>query len=523
MRKQPGSPSVAEFYHQQTIYSPDNLGSYIPDPAARPDLFREFVSDRAIHLSTYIQRDADEEHHDDSAIGRIARLLFHTAGITLIHETGEGPLYFRAAPSAGGLYPIDVHIATRGLDEIPDGIHAYSVLRNELVPLWEGDFSEDIEELCFHHSGSIRANAFLLFTGVFQRSAWRYRERAYRRILLDAGHMLGNAVGYATTEGFQVVTIAGFYDSAFNDLLFLDTREEALILVAPLIDLQDVRDTKINSPFPFPSAKNPHDHTEIHDDGVMRLLHRRSEIIPDESLFAGVPTKPMSLARPRPPKDSETVFLLPEGKSALPDPHKHNLGQVIRRRRSTRKFSPENITLSALEKILRYGYDSAARYWTVSNGLPLTNCTFADPTLLTTYVVILRVEDVDPGVYLFDPETRSLHLLRTGYYERDLATICLHQDLGRDCSAAVVHMANLSQAVRRYGDRAYRYIHLDSGHIGQRLNLAATGLGLGASGIGGFYDSDVNRLLGLSTSTGSGLVTPEIATYITVLGTPANA
>jgi SagB-type dehydrogenase family enzyme len=74
----------------------------------------------------------------------------------------------------------------------------------------------------------------------------------------------------------------------------------------------------------------------------------------------------------------------------------------------------------------------------------------------------------------------------------------------------VFHTADLSAAVAAYGDRVYRYLHMDAGHLGQRLNLAATRLGLGVSGIGGFYDDQVNEVLGIPPD--------EAVIYITTLG-----
>ena len=70
----------------------------------------------------------------------------------------------------------------------------------------------------------------------------------------------------------------------------------------------------------------------------------------------------------------------------------------------------------------------------------------------------------------------------------------------------------VSEAVRRYGDRAYRYVHLDAGYLGERLNLAAVRQGLGASGIGGFFDDEVNGVLGLPER--------EAVVYLTTLGVP---
>ena len=90
--------------------------------------------------------------------------------------------------------------------------------------------------------------------------------------------------------------------------------------------------------------------------------------------------------------------------------------------------------------------------------------------------------------------------------------LCLGQNLGRDAGALIFHTADLGQAVARYGDRAYRYLHLDAGHLGQRLNLAAIQLGLGVSGIAGFFDDQVNEVLGIPDD--------EAVLYITTLGVP---
>ncbi len=90
--------------------------------------------------------------------------------------------------------------------------------------------------------------------------------------------------------------------------------------------------------------------------------------------------------------------------------------------------------------------------------------------------------------------------------------LCLGQELGRDAAAVVFHTADLKQAIKGYGDRAYRYLHMDAGHLGQRLNLAAIYLQLGVSGIAGFFDNQVNEVLGIPED--------EAALYVTTLGRP---
>jgi SagB-type dehydrogenase family enzyme len=105
-----------------------------------------------------------------------------------------------------------------------------------------------------------------------------------------------------------------------------------------------------------------------------------------------------------------------------------------------------------------------------------------------------------------------LRQIRFKNFRSELHYLCLGQDLGRDTGSVIFHTADLEQAVQKYGDRAYRYLHLDAGHLGQRLNLAAIQLNLGVSGIGGFFDDQVNEVLGIPED--------EAALYITTLGRP---
>jgi len=48
---------------------------------------------------------------------------------------------------------------------------------------------------------------------------------------------------------------------------------------------------------------------------------------------------------------------------------------------------------------------------------------------------------------------------------------------------------------QHYGERGYRYLLIEAGHIAQNFCLVSTGLGLGSVTIGGFVDSGVNHLL----------------------------
>src|SRR5207245_1747720 len=69
----------------------------------------------------------------------------------------------------------------------------------------------------FGHPAVAAAEAVVILTGEWFRNSWRYRERGYRRALLDTGHVLGNLVEVAPLDGFDAVPLASFRDAVVAD------------------------------------------------------------------------------------------------------------------------------------------------------------------------------------------------------------------------------------------------------------------------------------------------------------------
>jgi nitroreductase len=78
------------------------------------------------------------------------------------------------------------------------------------------------------------------------------------------------------------------------------------------------------------------------------------------------------------------------------------------------------------------------------------------------------------------------------------AALSLGQDLAGNACVAFSMIGDFENAARNFGDRGYRYVHFEAGAIGQRMYLASEALGLRATGIGAFFDEEVNRYLGLT-------------------------
>jgi SagB-type dehydrogenase family enzyme len=137
---------------------------------------------------------------------------------------------------------------------------------------------------------------------------------------------------------------------------------------------------------------------------------------------------------------------------------------------------------------------------------------YFDLSLIETFIAVSGVSGLEDGCYYYAPKAQELRQIRFKNFRKELYYLCLQQDLGRDAGAVLFHTADLKKAIANYGDRVYRYLHLDAGHLGQRLNLGSVYLRLGVSGIGGFFDDQVNEVLGIPTD--------EAVLYITTLGRP---
>lgn len=154
-----------------------------------------------------------------------SQLLWATQGIT--HESTG--FEFRAAPSAGALYPIETYLVIHNVEEIESGIYHYGVQNHELEQLKKGDFREAVARAALDQDMAYSASVVFIWTAVFQRSKWKYDQRAYRYVYLDAGHIAQNLALAAVSLDLGTCQIGALYDEEVNALLGIDGEEESVI------------------------------------------------------------------------------------------------------------------------------------------------------------------------------------------------------------------------------------------------------------------------------------------------------
>lgn len=184
------------------------------------------------------------------------------------------------------------------------------------------------------------------------------------------------------------------------------------------------------------------------------------------------------------------------------------LEDAIMRRRSQRDFvGNASLSLRVLSWLLRFSCSYVER---VDSGVELSRTT-PSAGALDVYPVVFRVAGLAPGVYRYAVEDHSLELVRSGDFGEHLAALMLNQPYIADSSVVFMLVGNKDRIAQQYGERGYRYLLIEAGHIAQNVCLVATGLGLGSVTIGGFVDSAVNQLLRVDGVT-------QMALYGVVVG-----
>jgi SagB-type dehydrogenase family enzyme len=173
-----------------------------------------------------------------------------------------------------------------------------------------------------------------------------------------------------------------------------------------------------------------------------------------------------------------------------------DLRRAIEGRVSVRQYAARSLTMSELSYLLwcTQGVKGVEGMHATFRTVPSAGARHA----LETYLLVNRVEGLAPGLYRF---LAIGHKLVEVNLARDIADAitraCWNQQMVKRCAVTFIWVAVPYRMTWRYGERGYRYLHLDVGHASQNLYLAAQSVGSGACAIAAFADEEMNRLLEL--------------------------
>jgi SagB-type dehydrogenase family enzyme len=183
------------------------------------------------HLGALLQARASirEYQLQPLALDVLGRLLHASFGVRGYRKVDEQWSYDRPFPSAGGLYPLELYVATQQVAELADGIYHYDARAHALELLRPGRYHDTLADLTIEQHVLRDANLVILLAAVFQRTQWKYGQRGYRYVWIEAGHVAENIYLVAAALGLGPVAIGGFFDEQVNRLVGLPRDEEDVI------------------------------------------------------------------------------------------------------------------------------------------------------------------------------------------------------------------------------------------------------------------------------------------------------
>ena len=412
----------------------------------------------------------------------LAQLLYFSAGVI---RTGmfrlAGEVHFRAAASAGGLYPVETYLACRDLPGLAAGVYHFSPDTFSLTQLRQGDYRAELAAAAGADSSIAAAPLTIIFTTVFWRSSWKYRTRGYRYCFWDNGTVAANLLAATAAAGLPAQVVNAFLDQPVNELVGIDGVGEAATCLVPIGQVGPAANAVTPVSPASGAGLEPVGGTSVItapgeiDYPEMRQMHAAT-LLTDLAEIAGCRG---GLAAPVPATPGAFYPLRDAGDGDSPATSAP-LGQTIKERGSTRRFDRVSIPFTSLSAIL----DGSTK------GVPADFLNGPGDSLLSLYLIANAVDDLPPGAYYFSQQEKGLAQLKAGAFREEAGHLGFEQALPADAAAVVFFMADLELILQRYGNRGYRAAQLEAGIVGGKLYLSAHSLGLGASGLT-FYDDEV--------------------------------
>jgi SagB-type dehydrogenase family enzyme len=414
---------------------------------------------------------------------QLATICALTHGFTAQRRMQGQTFFYRNVASAGALYPAELYVATDRIAGIESGIFYYDIREFALKLIRPGKglgiFSGDGPMVA-----ETRSLATMFISGIFFRSAWKYRARALRYVLLDAGHLLENLRNALVALNIEFRIDYDFNDAAVNRGLGLDPTREAVWVGIKVLGTHADTDRAPAQERTESKPSNTVLTADEHDAGKSILypeidaMYRASMVLPEKraALLA----------------DHQVTVRMPDEWVGLP-PHDKaesvlSYEQALVQRRSKRNFMDQPIPgpkvlhlLHLLTDAMRSGIDTNAG--------------------LQVGFLAGHAEGFNQGFYLLDACAQKYTCIDRGPFTLPMASVCLDQQWLKNAGLHFVFMVNLKSVDQQWGARGYRYAMLEAGRLGQCIYLGATALGLGCCGIGALYDDEARALLSLNTDS----------------------
>jgi SagB-type dehydrogenase family enzyme len=193
---------------------------------------QETISIPAMDLRTAVESRRTIRKYGEEALtlDETAYLLWVSQGVK---HVSTRPATARTVPSAGARHAFETYLLVNRVEGLAPGLYRYMAVEQGLVNLDAApNIAEQLKDACRGQTQLVNCAAAFIWVAVAERMFWRYVERGYRYLHLDAGHVCQNLALGAEQIGSGICPIAAFDDVKLNTALDLDGEDLFVIYLA---------------------------------------------------------------------------------------------------------------------------------------------------------------------------------------------------------------------------------------------------------------------------------------------------
>ncbi len=208
--------------------------NYPPDASLIPLTDPAELEFPACNLREVIERRTSVRNYDQAplTLDELSSLLWLTQGVK---QVTNRPVTIRTVPSAGARHAFETYVLINRVESLTPGLYRYVALEHSLLPIrLDANIEGEITEATLKQAQITYSAVTFIWVAVVERMYWRYIERGYRYLHLDAGHVCQNLYLAAEALNCGVCAMAAFDDEALNAVMGLDGEEQFVIYLASL-------------------------------------------------------------------------------------------------------------------------------------------------------------------------------------------------------------------------------------------------------------------------------------------------
>ena len=174
-----------------------------------------------------------QRNFQDRAISaeQLSQILWAAYGITMPHPAPQLRGGFRTTPSAGALFPLEIHVVIGNVEGIEPGVYRYISEEHKLVRTINEDVRHELMIAALRQPMVAHAPVTIVYSAVFSRITGRYGERGIRYAYMELGHSAQNVYLQAEALGLGTVAVGAFIDDRVMEILELPVNETPLYLM----------------------------------------------------------------------------------------------------------------------------------------------------------------------------------------------------------------------------------------------------------------------------------------------------